>query len=159
MIFWHIFSCELTEKYLHLNRACLSSEKSYLHLKNTRIYTICHWIGLRASDAGPHNRACHTAMLANHWCVGKVRQLLWPRRIFNPFITPAIQRIALNTWPTLYVYIWLELSQGHESNPIFPSRAPDKYLSAPMTGSFDGDYQSYLSAFETNTYIYMIYIS
>ena len=48
---WHFDSFfHFTEKYLHLNRACLSSEKSYLHLKNTRIYTICHWIGLRASD-------------------------------------------------------------------------------------------------------------
>ena len=37
-------------------------------------------------------------------------------------------------------------------NPISPSRVPDKYLSAPMTGSFGGDDHSYLSAFETNTY-------
>ena len=47
--FWLRFTCELTEKYLHLNRKCLNPENSYLHLKNTRIYTVCHCIGLRAS--------------------------------------------------------------------------------------------------------------
>ena len=49
MRFWLLCSLELTEKYLHLNRTCLNPENSYIHLQHTRIYTVCHWIGLRAS--------------------------------------------------------------------------------------------------------------
>ena len=65
--------------------------------------------------------------------------------------------LALNTWPTRY--IWLELRESHESRPIFPTRVADKYLSAPITIFFGRDYRSYPSESETNTYIYMIYIS
>ena len=45
-------------------------------------------------------------------------------------------------------------SEWAKSNPIFPSRVADQYLSAPMTSFFGRDYHSYLSVFETNTYIY-----
>ena len=36
----------LSGKYVHLNRTCIKLENSYLHQNNTRIYPVCHWIGL-----------------------------------------------------------------------------------------------------------------
>ena len=75
----------------------------------------------------------------------------------QPF-QPVRERIVVPR-SVLHSLEYMAPHESHESMPIFRTRPPDKYLSAPITIIFGRDYRSNPSDSETNIYIYMIYIN